>query len=81
MSIGRGVCGFGVAGSQRAYVKIQKAVKARSCWAEARERRKNAVASTRHLPDRPSAGRYHRFVFFAAVIPSLVEPVRAGSLL
>jgi len=72
----RDLAAAGVAGSWRAYVKIKRyelrSVLGRSV--------KSALNSTRDLLLRPSAGRYHRFVSFAAVIPSLVEPIRADSL-
>ena len=81
MSIGRDFAAVGIEDSQRAYVKIQKDAKALRCWGGAQDG-EYAVAGTRHSPpNRASAGRYHRFVSIAAVIPSLVEPIRARSLL
>jgi len=78
MSIGAAdFCAAGVAGSLCAYVKIQNVQKKRSVAGE--ERTTGALKKHAGLfPKGSSAGRYHRFVSFAAVIPSLVEPVRAG---
>src|SRR5580704_12340121 len=41
---------------------------------------KSALNSTRESYCGPQCGKVPQFVFFAAVIPSLVEPVRTGSL-
>ena len=64
----------GIEDSQRAYVKIQKEFDALRAG---KERAKSALQHSAHA----QCGKVPQFVFFAAVIPSLVEPVRAGSLL
>lgn len=76
---------IGVAISQLRALRVHGALtlryKRRSVAGERRARQQTArhkVLGT--FASVPSAGRYHRFVSIAAVIPSLVEPVRADSL-